>query len=238
MWAHCQLYGPYLPQYDTLSQMGQLLFGTPFKHGERMAHDYSQAVQRVATADAADDLHDLTPFIEGIANHVRTHEDAFARHFVETAYPILRGDDARQRTPAETAALLAKGKAFFDSRVGMSELAKTQVREVAKIVETKVDEGAVEELSVRLRVVFPMAFAFYNEVARKTSMTAVNIERDDRRNWLWDYDLSFAVDSISAPSKPPVVLVTGDRAIRDAAQAVGERHRVLSVQEYEAFLAA
>ena len=62
----------------------------------------------------------------------------------------------------------------------------------------------------------------------------IDVEADAIRNLLWDQWLAFNVGQTIGPR--PLWVVTDDRAIREAAEAVGLGDRVHTLTEYERWL--
>lgn len=80
---------------------------------------------------------------------------------------------------------------------------------------------------------FVAPIRLYNEIVRRIVMTGCNLEKDNRRNWIWDMCIAFVLAEHSClVENRQVRMVTGDGDIVEAAKQANCDDRVYSLKDY------
>jgi hypothetical protein len=88
-------------------------------------------------------------------------------------------------------------------------------------------EGKVEVLANQVEKYFPAPFQLYLDiVGRLVGNPGLDIYKEARRNWYWDYQMLFYI------SRTAMTLVTDDGDMRKASIAAGIGDKVISLKEY------
>ncbi len=159
----------------------------------------------------------IEPQLRAIASHVKAMEDhwtATMRALQQRTAPDVgptQKDDAMRLRIKETSRVQSAG---FLLRVAGQPATPEAVARVRRGAAACVEFGAC----IYDRVVFDR----------------IDVEADAIRNLLWDQWLAFNVGQTIGPR--PLWVVTDDRAIREAAEAVGLGDRVHTLTEYERWL--
>lgn len=80
------------------------------------------------------------------------------------------------------------------------------------------------------------SIALYRDILDRLVTTGCDMTKKARQNWIWDMQIAFAIGQDIGDPPKPLVLVTGDGAILDAAKASGLGTFVCRLPEYLALL--
>ncbi len=238
MWEHCRLwsFGDYMPQEDSNTILAGLLFGRMPPNVERFLEAHTALIKRVASAARDDPLADIANSIAVARKHVDAEERRFVTHFKTTAEPILRSAEARNRSGEDIARLRNQVEEFLSGDTAINELARAQVLETARTLDIILTEAEIEDRTDALSAACKTSLELIKEIGRKVILTEIKIEKPERRNWVWDYDVAFSINKADLVDAGAAVLVTGDRDIHLAAERAGEANRVMTLDQYERWL--
>jgi hypothetical protein len=125
---------------------------------------------------------------------------------------------------------------FIDSEEMLVFVARTRVLSLARTLELEPGSFNTEDLGRKVLQAFPVGIRFMQQITRQSIVGGVNWQRSDRANSVWDRDIAFHASRAATIEGAPVLLVTNDRAIRDAAVAVNYQPFVETLAGYLALL--
>ena len=125
---------------------------------------------------------------------------------------------------------------FIDSERMPAFIAQARVLSLAKTLNLEPSAFDSEDLSQKVLRAFPVAIVLMQQLIRKSIVGGVNWQRSDRANSVWDRDIAFHASRAATIEGVPVLLVTDDSAILDAAGAVSYEPFVETLAGYVALL--
>jgi hypothetical protein len=238
LWQHYALYDgskhflPFVP--DTEDILCRELFGrdTPGRAEEIDAG--GAFVRRVAMGDA-DELNELSPALAGLRDHIAHVEAEFVaamRDIVQHLDPRASGWETFRSDPERRRAILAR----IDAGHGLRYFAEALVRRAAASIGTAI-EGA--DLQHRVEFVmrhFGTPLRFFDAIIRKLVDGGVDMSKPQRANSIWDLQIAFYGVPGWAIDGAPLILVTDEGAIREAARRAGDASATMSLNEFTASL--
>ncbi len=80
---------------------------------------------------------------------------------------------------------------------------------------------------------FNTSIQLYREILKRIVETGCNIDKPERRNWIWDMQIAFGVGQMIGDDNKELHLVSTDKAILQAAENAGSRRYVHSLAEFK-----
>jgi hypothetical protein len=217
-----------------IQQLSIHLFGKPLD-GDETATDYAEFVGRLATeAEAASELSPLIADVTAAANDRRQkYRDQLWLSVVEGLVPGARNWSDIMAPSAEREQLLAGALA----REGIPLIASGMVDEVARAAGVLLS-AADRELAIHhvLRS-FRWIVEYRNLVFERLITSGANFDVRARMNGIFDLQFCGATSPIAMLRRVPVVAVTDDGDLLEAARRANMGARVLSAREYAKLLA-
>jgi hypothetical protein len=239
LWQHCSLYDgstqylPFVP--DTEELLSTSLFGQRVAGREEEIEATSTFVGRVANCQGTTELHEALSAVGDLRRHVARVEAEFVdsmRHMVQHLDPDAQGWETFRNDPERRQAILAR----IDAGVGSRYFAEGLVTTAARLVGATLVGEAFEQ---RVELVLANCGApiqFFDAIVRKLVSGGIDRSKSERANSIWDLQIAFYGNPGWTMDGVPLVLVTEERAIRDAAVRAGDSSAVMSLQEFSTSL--
>ncbi len=227
---------------DTDAQLCRLLFNvTIANRSEQFAlHEY--LVRRVLESTDHADLVDVQPSLLEIAQRCASVEAAFADDlstFLVKAIASTAGiaeQDADWRTIHESPSLRNDVLAFCNANKGYYDVACAFAVRAANEGNVQLTPDLLDEAARAILRSFPTPVELYNEVVRRIALNATDMTISKNANSIWDIQISFVASDTMAIAGRPVLLVTNERMILEAARQCGQGNHIMDIREYKTLL--
>jgi hypothetical protein len=144
--------------------------------------------------------------------------------------------DAKDWQSVMKSAKRAQILAAIDSGRGLDLIAATIVDRAAEKCALSLTAVEREEASRRARILFPTAIHHHDLLIRNIIERGPKMERPERANSVWDHEITFSTAPGAEIQGVPVILVTSDPMILQAAVAAGTISQVWSLTDYRSRL--
>lgn len=235
LWAHCSIYSladsslPFAPDLNGI--LARTLFDTRAPWSHELVRKTTSIVRRIALSNVGDALDGLSTDLGVIRRFRDDGETRFATTLAEIRRQLGLDSNAASDFPASERPTLSD---FLCSGLLRSLGARTLVMNCASELRLQIKEDRIVELARILELTIPTALAVFESAVVKVVSDKATPKK--HANSYWDFQLAFfAADSIRVSGRP-VIVVTEDKPVRSAAAATGAAARVLSLDEYRAFL--
>jgi len=175
--------------------------------------------------------------VQAIADHVDTKEQSFIsdtfKRVVKPLNPDIGSWEEFQRRPDLSPAVLEALSQEEWSRT----FARVQVLKAADALGLNPTEADIEERTTWLRQYVKAPFALYTEVMKRVIVNGARLTAKNRANWFWDIHILFGVGREHTTENQPILLVTSDADMVDAATKSGAGTVVASYEEYRRCIA-
>ena len=125
---------------------------------------------------------------------------------------------------------------FARQGVGLPLLAAGIAREAASLIDRSLNDREEEAATAKLLTSFPLVVHYRNNVIVRLAERGPDMSKRGQQNGIFDLHVCCAISPIAVLRGQPVVLVTDDDEILDAAVSAQMRQRVLSLEDYRELL--
>ena len=235
LWQHCSQYDgskqylPFVP--DTEELLSTSLFGQDVSGREEEIEAVSAFVGRVANCQGTAELHEALSTLGGLRRHVARVEADFVdsmRHMVQYLDPDAQDWETFRNDPERRRAILAR----IDAGVGLRYFAEGLVTTAARLIGATLVGEAFEQRVELVLANCGTPIQFFDGIVRKLVGGGIDMSKPGRANSIWDLQIAFYGSPGWTMDGVPLVLVTEERAIRDAAARAGDSSAVMSLQEF------
>lgn len=187
-------------------------------------------VARVGQANISEDDHAL---IARIAEYVEQRERKFISDMESVTSSVAEAAAMHDLTHNDARAQML---AHANAPEMLSFLARTRVISTQRALRVSLSEPALLELTERVRAGYPVALAFLRHLVLDALRGDINWERSDRANSVWDLSIAFHASRAATINGIPVLLVSDDNRLHDAAASVGHSSFIARLGEYQNLL--
>ena len=237
LWEHCRLPGSHQVRIvaDPESLLCMMLFEEePAEHLET-TQMLANLADRVAAIPAGEPLPaDVTALAAELADDIKTREKRFiddmqkmvvAIDATATGWQPFEGDKKQ------------RGKLFRSVRSPemRHHIARAHVERAASILGKNPDDADFTALASDLEKDAAAAVELYREMLARLVGTGMDMTKKNRENYLWDMQILIGIgQEVARPGEDVLLagLVTGDKAVREAAEAAGNETDVITVPDY------
>ena len=234
MWDHCRWAGPNALPFagDSESQMTLSLFGTSIAGRPQEAALMGYVVQELAKDSFATARPGLQDVLDGLKQHRDDIEQGFAtdmQSVVRSLDPTSTGWQPWPNDSAKRAEFLQAVKAGQ----GLPLLAEALVIKASEAVGATPAEDEVKSRAQFVIDHFPTPLHFYDLQITKVVQSGIPFTQGKHANSIWDMQLCFYGIPGATILHLPVVLVTNERSIHQAAGLAGASTRVKDFATYQ-----
>jgi hypothetical protein len=174
----------------------------------------------------------LLELVEEIERHVQTAEQGFAdeifRCVVQPMQPGITNWSQLQGNPK----ISGKVHRFLKSGEHLKLFGAAQVLKCADLLGRDIAPDVVGAMALQCSARFRVAAELYGQELARIILQGANFDKPSRRNTFWDVEIATVVGDGITIDGLPVLLVTGDRKIAEAASRVGCGGNVVNLQQY------
>jgi hypothetical protein len=172
-----------------------------------------------------------------VCKQLKTHLDHIETQFVSDMWQYV----VQQLKPATTGwAPLENDKSTrsvvlesINSKEMLSFIAHAFV--IKAMVQARRNESATD-VAAKAKLIsdkFNTSIQLYREILKRIVETGCNIDKPERRNWIWDMQIALGVGQMIGDDHKELHLVSTDKAILRAAESSGARQYVHSLAEFK-----
>ena len=221
---------------DPETQLAAALYGCCPISNHQLVENLAQTTRRVGETDTNDVLSQLDDLLRSCVETVDSIEDKFvqdmAQFVVQGFDPQARSWDAIKKNPD----LLTRVNAYLDSAQSLTTLARAKVLLARQVVGRDIFAPVHDDEVETVISAFKCHLELYRRIVRKIVETGCDVTKPNKRNWVWDLQIAFALGSYTVRHGLVMDLVTGDADFAAAGKAAGFGDRVLSFDQYTARL--
>jgi len=218
------------------AQIARLLFGVTLNPEQVQTGGVTDVVGAITdhpqAATARHYREGLTELCESVSRSEKEFVDGLWNRVVRTLVPEAEDWQSVVKSPRRAQLLAA-----IDAGEALDLIAATIVDRAAE--KSSLSLTAEERVAAiaRARVLFPTPIHHHNLLIRTIIENGPNMGRPERANSLWDHEITFSTAPGAQIQGTPLVLVTSDPVILQAAAAAGTSSQVWSLDDYRARLA-
>ena len=223
---------------DPTSMVCQQLFGvSPTKNQETL-----DLIAQTCTHIGRDRPDHIEPevkqIIHAVAEHVRQTEERFVKEIYELVVRPMNPSTegwAPLRGNREAQAAARRYLASEDSRIAFGQMQLDNCLEALDKTLSKTEQIEASRFLAKKLVV---AATLFNEILGRIVTAGCNLEKRNRRNWVWDLYLALGIGADHSVQNKGIHLVTTDRDILTAAEVAGCKDIVYSYATHRSRIAA
>lgn len=220
---------------DSEQILAQAIFKQEIQRREGWLHSVGSIAFAVAESRDHADLARFQEELDSIAQWVQTTEDEFVRHLWEAIvlplYPQAQSWKEICLDPVVGTAI----RDFAKSPQALANLARGALARTGRALGVASYQPTEEHVAFVVEH-FRTGLAFTNVYVTRMLSEGTNMGSKRHRNTCWDEALAFAISAALHLEDRPVVLVSDDRLLHEAAQQAARSDLVLTLAAYEGFL--
>lgn len=232
---HCRRYDGSRYQVDFLqlpvAQVARTLFGRTLETDRASSAAYGDVIGAITDNPEHGVLNEwkepLTKLREIVLLVEREFVERLWSRVVLTLAPDAEDWQSIVRSPRRSALIAA-----LEAGQGLDLVAGTIVDRVAAKCGLVLSQPEREAAIANARKVFATPVYHHDLLVRQLIANGPDMSQPDRANSIWDHEITFSTGVGATMIGVPLVLVTGDSLVRQAAEAAGTRRQIWTLAEY------
>ena len=216
---------------DSESLLAHMLYQRTAPGYAEMNQRISTLAQRIACAPPGTLPQEVRGACKVLSDKISTQESMFVqdmREVVQQMNPACANWSPFRRDKLKRdQALVAVRDRGMPWRIALAH-----VRKVRALLGIPPDAPELKEMADTVLEHIPASIALYREILERLVTTGCDLSKPERANWIWDMQILMGIgESIGNPPRR-VTVVTGDKAIVEAAQTASVGDCVKSLDDY------